>query len=153
MIAIQCLAFAASYATRRDPPAFRKSPIWLNVGMAGVTTVTIRSALDGNPATVSLALFTALAQALQLLDARPRKSEFVLVRTRDLADARPELAREQYRLGSIPYFNLQQAIDRTTQAEQSLFTERYDYLIRWAELEERVGPALADAALASAGNP
>ena len=49
--------------------------------------------------------------------------------------------------------NLQQAIDRTTQAEQSLFTERYDYLIRWAELEERVGPALADAALASAGSP
>jgi outer membrane protein TolC len=77
----------------------------------------------------------------------------ILVRNRDLADERLELAREQYRLGSIPYFNLQQAIDRTTQAEQSLFTERYDYLIRWAELEERVGPALADAALASAGNP
>jgi outer membrane protein TolC len=77
----------------------------------------------------------------------------ILVRNRDLADERLELAREQYRLGSIPYFNLQQAIDRTTQAEQSLFTERYDYLIRWAELEERVGPALADAALASAGTP
>jgi len=79
IIAIQCLAFAASYATRANPPSFRKSAIWLNVFMAGITTVTIRSALDGNPATISLAYFTSLAQGLQLLDARPRKSEFVLV--------------------------------------------------------------------------
>lgn len=79
VIAIQCLAFLMSYATRSNPPAFRRSPIWLNIFMAGITTVTIRSALAGNPATISLAYFTALAQGLQLLDARPRKSEFVLV--------------------------------------------------------------------------
>ncbi len=79
IIAIQCLAFLGSYATRLNPPGFRKSAIWLNVFMVGITTVTIRSALDGNPATISLAYFTSLAQGLQLLDARPRKSEFVLV--------------------------------------------------------------------------
>ncbi|MEZ4330405.1 MAG: DUF3488 and transglutaminase-like domain-containing protein [Myxococcota bacterium] len=79
LIAIQVVAFAFSFTTRRRPPAFRSDPIWLNVLMAGVTTVTIRSALAGNPATVSLAWFTALAQGLQLIDARPRKSEFVLV--------------------------------------------------------------------------
>lgn len=90
-----------------------------------------------------------LVQELQRRDRRLR----ILERNRDLADERLELAREQYRLGSIPYFNLQQAIDRTTQAEQSLFTERYDYLIRWAELEERVGPALGEIPLAQPGRP
>ncbi len=79
LITVQCLAFAIGFGTRRDPPPFRKSAVWLNVFMLGITTVTIRSALAGNPATISLAWFTALAQALQLLDARPRKSEFVLV--------------------------------------------------------------------------
>lgn len=79
IIAVQCLAFSVSFATRRNPPAFRKSALWLNVFMLGITTITIRSALNGNPATISLAYFAALAQGLQLLDARPRKSEFVLV--------------------------------------------------------------------------
>jgi outer membrane protein len=90
-----------------------------------------------------------LVQELQRRDERLQ----ILATNRELADERLELAREQYRLGSIPYFNLQQAIDRTTQAEQSLFTERYDYLIRWAELEERVGPALSDAAAISPASP
>lgn len=94
------------------------------------------------------------AQSLQLekdvrdlageLERRGRRLE-LLARTWELAAERLDLAREQYRLGSIQYFNLQQAIDRLTQAEQSLFTERYDYLIQWAELEQRVGPALTDA--------
>lgn len=79
VIGIQLIAYGSSYATRNDPPAFRKNPIWLNVGMLGITTVTIRSALAGNPATLSLAFFAALAQGLQLLDARPRRSEFLLV--------------------------------------------------------------------------
>ncbi len=79
IIAIQLAAFAYSFATRRSAPAFRSDPVWLNILMLGITTITIRSALSGNPATVSLAWFTALAQGLQLLDARPRKSEFVLV--------------------------------------------------------------------------
>jgi transglutaminase-like putative cysteine protease len=79
VIGIQLVAYGSSYATRNHPPRFRKNPIWLNVGMLGITTVTIRSALAGNPATISLAFFTALAQGLQLFDARPRRSEFLLV--------------------------------------------------------------------------
>lgn len=79
LVALQLAGFAFSFATRRAPPAFRSDPIWLNVLMIGITSVTIRSALAGNPATISLAWFTALAQSLQLLDARPRRSEFVLV--------------------------------------------------------------------------
>jgi len=63
----------------------------------------------------------------------------ILERNVQLAGERLELAREQYRLASIPYFNLQQAIDRLTLSEQSLFQERYDYLIGWASLEEKVG--------------
>ena len=89
---------------------------------------------------------------VQEIQRRDKRLE-ILERNRDLADERLELAREQYRLGSIPYFNLQQAIDRTIQAEQSLFTERYDYLIRWADLEERVGPALASGQTTSPGAP
>ena len=79
VIAVQCFTVVCAFATRSNPPAFRRSPIWLNLFMAGITTITVRSALSGNPATLSLAQFTALAQALQLLDTRPRKSEFVLV--------------------------------------------------------------------------
>ncbi|MFQ5890430.1 MAG: TolC family protein [Gemmatimonadota bacterium] len=69
---------------------------------------------------------------------RSRRLELI-ERNLELARERLDLARQQYRLGSIPYFNLQQAIDRLTLAEQQLFQERYDYLIRWAELEERLG--------------
>jgi transglutaminase-like putative cysteine protease len=47
--------------------------------MFAITGVTISRALAGSPATLSLAYFAALAQGLQLLDARPRKSEFLLV--------------------------------------------------------------------------
>lgn len=93
----------------------------------------------------TLALEKEVRDLAAELERRGRRLE-LLARTRELAAERLELAREQYRLGSIQYFNLQQAIDRLTQAEQSLFTERYDYLIRWAELEERVGPGLAEAA-------
>ena len=76
------------------------------------------------------------------LKRRSRRLE-ILDRNVQLASERLELTREQYRLGSIPYFNLQQAIDRLTLSEQTLFTERYDYLIGWAGLEERVGGDLS----------
>lgn len=79
MIAVQIAAFATSFATRAQPPDLLRNPIALNVGMLAITTITVRSALAGNPATISLAYFTALVQGLQLLDARPRRSEFILV--------------------------------------------------------------------------
>ncbi len=70
----------------------------------------------------------------------------IIERNVSLAGERLSLAREQYRLGSIPYFNLQQAIDRLTLTEQALFQERYDYLIGWASLEEKVGGDLGQGA-------
>ena len=79
VIPVQLLCFAVSYSTRNAPPAWRLSPVWLNVGMLAITGVTIAKALQGSPATLSLAYFAALSQGLQLLDARPRKSEFLLV--------------------------------------------------------------------------
>jgi len=79
VVGVQWFTFALSFAVRKHPPALFKNAIGLNILMAGITTVTIRTALAGNPATISLAYFTALSQGLQLLDARPRKSEFVLV--------------------------------------------------------------------------
>jgi len=79
VIALQIIAYSVSYATRNRPPSLLKNPIFLNIGMFAITIITIRTALAGNPSTVSLAFFAALAQGLQLLDARPRRSEFILV--------------------------------------------------------------------------
>lgn len=79
IVPVQLACLAVSYWTRSAPPAWRRSPVWLNVGMMAITAVTITKALQGNPATISLAYFASLSQGLQLLDARPRKSEFLLV--------------------------------------------------------------------------
>lgn len=59
--------------------AWQRSPIALNVGMVGIVSITISVALEGQPSTVSLAHFAALTQGLQLIDARPRRTEFLLV--------------------------------------------------------------------------
>jgi outer membrane protein len=63
----------------------------------------------------------------------------VLERNAELSGERLDLAREQYRLGSIAYFNLQQAIESLDQAQQGVLDERYELLKDWAELEQRVG--------------
>ena len=47
--------------------------------MVGITLATIAVALRGEPSTIALAHFAALTQGLQLLDARPRRTEFLLV--------------------------------------------------------------------------
>jgi len=64
---------------RAAPFAWQRSAISLNVGMLAVVSVTISLALDGAPSTISLAHFAALTQGLQLMDARPRQTEFLLV--------------------------------------------------------------------------
>jgi hypothetical protein len=79
VIGIELIAIALSFARRTKPFAWQSSPIALNIGMFGIAGTTISLALDGNPSTISLAHFAALTQGLQLLDARPRKSEFLLV--------------------------------------------------------------------------
>ena len=72
------------------------------------------------------------------LQRRSRRLE-VLDRNADLAAERLDLAREQYRLGSISYFNLQQAIESLDQSQQDVLNERYELLKDWAELERRAG--------------
>lgn len=72
------------------------------------------------------------------LQRRSRRLD-VLERNADLAAERLDLAREQYRQGSITYFNLQQAIESLDQAQQDVLDERYELFKDWAELERRVG--------------
>ena len=79
VVAIQGFFLIYSLATRAQPRRWQKSPIALNVGMFFIVFVTIRVALLGGPSTIALAHFAALTQALQLVDARPRRTEFLLV--------------------------------------------------------------------------
>lgn len=67
----------------------------------------------------------------------------VLRRLVDRSRRRLELAREQYRLGTFDYLELQTATGQLVSAERRLMQERYDVLILWAELEQRVGAAAA----------
>ncbi len=59
---------------------------------------------------------------------------------------RLELTREQYRLGTADYLELRTATEELVSAERRLMQERYDVLVLWAELEQRVGAAAADGA-------
>lgn len=79
VIAVQGFFLLYSLATRTRPRAWQQSPISLNVGMFFIVFVTIQVALRGGPSTIALAHFAALTQALQLVDARPRRTEFLLV--------------------------------------------------------------------------
>jgi transglutaminase-like putative cysteine protease len=75
----QTLAIALSFWRRKCPFAWQRSDLALNIGMLLITGTTIQVALQGGPSTLGLAHFAALSQGLQLLDARPRKTEFLLV--------------------------------------------------------------------------
>lgn len=79
VIAAQTGVLAFSFLRRRRPFAWQRSAISLNVGMLAIVAQTIAVALRGEPSTVALAHFAALTQALQLLDARPRTTEYLLV--------------------------------------------------------------------------
>jgi len=78
-IAAQVLAIAVSLARRSKPFAWQRSALVLDLGLAAVVAVTIAIGLQDRPSTIALAHFAALTQGLQLLDARPRKTEFLLV--------------------------------------------------------------------------
>jgi transglutaminase-like putative cysteine protease len=75
----QAAALLVSLWRRDDPFPWQRSPIALNVGMLGIVVGTILVALRGEPSTIALAHFAATTQGLQLLDARPRRTEFLLV--------------------------------------------------------------------------
>ncbi len=78
-IAAQVVALLFSFARRARPLAVQRGPVGLNVGMFAIVAQTIAVALRGEPSTVALAHFAALTQGLQLLDARPRSTEYLLV--------------------------------------------------------------------------
>jgi hypothetical protein len=78
-IAVQLAAILGSFARRRSPLACQRSPIALNLAMAAIVAAAIAVAPRGGPATIPLAHFAVLTQGLQLLDARPRRTEFMLV--------------------------------------------------------------------------
>lgn len=79
LIAVQVAALGLAFLRRARPFGWQQSPVALNLGMLAIVAVTIHVALRGAPSTVALAHFAALAQALQLLDARPRQTEYLLV--------------------------------------------------------------------------
>jgi transglutaminase-like putative cysteine protease len=79
VIAVQVAFLLYTLAVRAHPRPWQQNPIALNVGMFFIVAVTIRVAIQGGPSTIALAHFTALTQALQLVDARPRRTEFLLV--------------------------------------------------------------------------
>lgn len=79
VVGVALVGLAISARHRTAPLAAQTHDWLLNFLMMGITATTIAVALRGNPSTVALAHFAALTQALQLFDARPRKSEFLLV--------------------------------------------------------------------------
>ncbi|MEM7413316.1 MAG: DUF3488 and transglutaminase-like domain-containing protein [Myxococcota bacterium] len=78
-IAAQTAAILLSLWRRKNPFAWQSNPWLLNVGMIAIVTGTIAVALGGGPSTIALANFAASTQGLQLIDARPRRTEFLLV--------------------------------------------------------------------------
>jgi protein-glutamine gamma-glutamyltransferase len=79
VVVFQALALLFSLQRRLDPHPWQRSAVALNVGMVGIVLGTIVVALRGDPSTIALAHFAAPTQGLQLLDARPRRTEFLLV--------------------------------------------------------------------------
>jgi transglutaminase-like putative cysteine protease len=78
-IAAQAAALLYSLLRRTDPQPWQRSPVVLNLGMLAIVAGTIVVALRGDPSTIALAHFSATTQGLQLLDSRPRRTEFLLV--------------------------------------------------------------------------
>lgn len=76
---IQALAIVVSLLRRERPWLWQTSPMWLNLCMFAVVGATISVAFESANSVIALAHFAALTQGLQLLDARPRRSEFLLV--------------------------------------------------------------------------
>jgi hypothetical protein len=76
---LQAAAILYSAIMRRRPRAWQLRGAFLNVGLAACAVFSIAEAARGVAASVAIAQFALLASGLQLLDARPRRSEFLLV--------------------------------------------------------------------------
>lgn len=77
--AVLIQAFSLGWAALRIESSWQRQPALLNSALVASVAVGSGLWLRGAPATVALAYFATLAQCLQLLDARPRTSEFLLV--------------------------------------------------------------------------
>src|SRR5690606_22481613 len=78
-VVAQAAALLASLRRRARPAAWQQSALVLNGGLAAIALVSTGLWLRGELAILALAHFAHLAQGLQLLDARPRRSDFLLV--------------------------------------------------------------------------
>jgi transglutaminase-like putative cysteine protease len=78
-LAAQVVAILVSLWRRENPFPWQSNPWILNAGMLAITLGTTAVALRGEPSTIALAHFAATTQGLQLIDARPRRTEFLLV--------------------------------------------------------------------------
>jgi transglutaminase-like putative cysteine protease len=77
-LAVQAAALGASLLLRERPRAWQRSALLLNAGLLAAIGLAVGLWLRGALALVALAHFAHLAQALQLVDARPRRSDFLL---------------------------------------------------------------------------
>ncbi len=77
--ALQSLLLLHAVVFRARPFVWQRSPWVLNTLLLGAVAAGLSVARGGSGSLVALAHFALLAQGLQLLDARPRRSEFLLV--------------------------------------------------------------------------
>jgi hypothetical protein len=70
------------------------------------------------------------------------ESYLISVRSRDIAQERLRLGREQFRLGSRTFVELQQDIDAASQAERAVTNQFFVLERALADLEEIVGEEL-----------
>ncbi len=79
--ALVLCALALGWAVRRGgrPAAWQRNRWLLNGALAGCVSAALAVELTGGALIVALAHFALLAQGLQLVDARPRRTEFLLV--------------------------------------------------------------------------
>lgn len=64
-------------------------------------------------------------------------------RSTDLSRRRVQLAREEFRMGTIPFINLQSVIGQADAAERALVDAEYGFAIALVNLEEQVGGPIA----------
>ena len=79
VLALQALAIGAAAWLRGAPRDWQQRGPWLPMGLAASALIVLGETLGGASAGVALAQLVLLASGLQLLDARPRRSEFLLV--------------------------------------------------------------------------
>jgi transglutaminase-like putative cysteine protease len=78
-IAVTSCAIAFSFYTRNAPRAWQRNPLLLNGALIFNLMVAIVMLRESFSPISALAHFALLTQGLQLIDARPRQSEFLLV--------------------------------------------------------------------------